>query len=189
MDLKTVLKLLKQDKVGVLPTDTLYGLVGRALDKKSVARIYKVRRRNSKKPLIILISSLANLKLFGIKLGKPQQKFFKKIWPGPVSVILPCHSKKFSYLHRNTNSLAFRLPKPKWLRQLLIKTGPLVAPSANLEGRPPAKTIKEAKKYFKNRVDFYLDAGKLAGAPSTLISLKGGKITIIRKCGRKLPIG
>lgn len=164
-----------------MPTDTLYGLVGQALDKKAVARIYKVRRRNPKKPLIILISSFRNLSRFSIKLDVKTKKILENLWPGPISVILSCPQSKFSYLHRGTNSLAFRLPKPQWLRRLIKKTGPLVAPSANPEGFPPAKTIKEAKRYFGSRADFYSGAGKLKSPPSTIISLKHGKIKIIRE--------
>lgn len=176
------------DAIGVLPTDTIYGLVGRALSEKAVEKIYKVRKRDSKKPLIILIGSLADLKLFGIKLGAPQRKFLKKIWPGAVSVILPCRLKKFSYLHRGTDALAFRLPKPSWLRKILKKTGPLVAPSANPEGLPPAGTVREAKKYFGEAADFYVNGGKLGFLPSTLIAIKNGKIKLIREGSGNLAI-
>ena len=69
-----IIKILKNSGIGVLPTDTIYGLVGRALDKKTVERIYKVRKRNPKKPLIILISSLSDLKLFGVKPDKKTKR-------------------------------------------------------------------------------------------------------------------
>ena len=164
-----------------MPTDTIYGLVGLALSKKAVEKIYKVRKRNPKKPLIILISSLNNLKLFGVKLDKKAKKLLRRLWPGKVSVILPAASKKFTYLHRGTKTLAFRLPKPQWLRRLLAKTGPLAAPSANPEGLPPAKTIGEAKNYFNGQVDFYVNAGKLETLPSAIISVKNDKIKVIRK--------
>lgn len=175
-------------------------MVGSALSKKAVARIYKLRKRNLKKPMIILISSFEDLDIFGIRINRAIKKILKKFWPasakapsfaeasagrsagkpGAISIILPCWSKKFSYLHRGTKSLAFRLPAKKVLVNLLKKTGPLVAPSANPEGLPPAKTIKEAKKYFGNRVDFYIDAGKLVSSPSTLIAIKNNQIIIKR---------
>lgn len=179
--MEAVIRSLKNSGVGVLPTDTLYGLVGLALSKKAVRKIYRIRKRNPKKPMIILINSLANLKLFSVKISKQQEKLLKKIWPGPISVILPCKSAKFFYLHRGTKSLAFRLPKNKWLRAVLKKTGPLVAPSANFEGSSPAKTIPEAKKYFGDQADFYIDHGTLDSEPSTLISLEKVKIKMIRK--------
>ncbi len=135
-----IAEILKSGGVGVLPTDTMYGIVGSALNKKTVAKIYKLRYRAPHKPLIVLISSFSDLPKLGIKLKPAEQKILKKIWPAPVSIILPCFKKSLEYLHRGTKTLAVRMPKVKFLTGILAKTGPLVAPSANLEGQPPAKT-------------------------------------------------
>lgn len=172
--------LLKEGVVGVVPTDTIYGICGSALNKKTVEKIYKLRKRNPQKPMIILISSIDDLKIFKIKISLQTKKLISKIWPAKISIILPCFNKKFKYLHRGTKELAFRLPKPSWLLKLLKISGPIVAPSANFEGEKPAKTINEAKKYFGNKV-FYLDRGKLEGKSSTLIKIINDKIEIIRK--------
>lgn len=176
-----IVKILKIGGVGVLLTDTLYGLVGQALNKRTVARIYKIKGRNNKKPLIILISSLKDLTRFGIKIDNKINKSLKSFWPGPVSIILPCPVKKFKYLHRDTKTLAFRLPKKNTLIKILKKTGPLVAPSANPEGQQPAQSIEEAKKYFGDNVDFYLTGVKSKCKPSTIIKVNNGGFEIIRK--------
>jgi L-threonylcarbamoyladenylate synthase len=172
MKWQPLVQKIKSGAIGVMPTDTIYGLVGGAFSQKAVARIYRLRRRPPNKPFIVLISSILDLRKFGIRLSKRQNYFLKKVWPGPVSVILSCPSKKFFYLHRGKNSIAFRLPKKKWLRRFLKKTGPVVAPSANIAGLPPAETITEAKKYFGDKVDFYLNGGKLANLPSVLVEIK-----------------
>lgn len=182
---KEIKKTLLNYGVGVLPTDTLYGLVGSALSKKAVEKIYKLRKRNPKKPSIILISSLADLKLFNIRVNNLTMKQLCHFWPGKVSIILPCPTG-FAYLHRGTKTLAFRLPAKKSLVNLIKSTGPLVAPSANPEGLPPAETIKQAKKYFGKKIDFYIDSGKLSGLPSTLIQIKNNKILLKRKGAVKL---
>lgn len=185
---KNIVKIIQAGGVGVLPTDTLYGLVGSAMKKKTVERIYQLRKRNSQKPMVILIGSENDLNLFGISRVCPRSDLgqtLKKVWPGEVSVILPlakASQKKFWYLHRGVGSLAFRLPKLQWLRDLLKKTGPLVAPSCNFEGEKPAETIGEAKKYFGANVDFYVSAGKrLLGLASTLIAIEKGKVIVKRE--------
>lgn len=180
-DYKTAEKILKRNGVGVMPTDTMYGLIGCALSKKSVNKVYELRKRNPKKPFIILIGSVNDLKLFNVKIDSTVQKRIKNFWPGQVSIILPCPYKKFEYLHRGAKSLAFRLPKKKKLVSLLKKTGPLIAPSANLEGMYPARSIEEAEKYFGNKADFYLNEGRMCSLPSTLIEMKNGKINILRQ--------
>lgn len=167
---------IKNGRIGVIPTDTIYGIVCSAMKKKSVEKIYKIRKRNSKKPMIILISSIKDLDLFDIEIDK---KITDKYWPGKVSIIVPI--KKFEYLHRGNNSLAFRLPDNKELIKLIKISGPIVAPSANTEGSEPAQTIDEARKYFKDKIDFYVDCGRLKSKPSKIISLLNNNIEIIRK--------
>ncbi len=178
--------IIKSGGIGVMPTDTIYGIVGSALSKKAVNRVYRLRHRKHNKPMIILIGDVVDLGLFGMSTDKDFLKMLGWFWPGKVSVVLqvakrPALSAKLRYLHRDGGSLAFRLPKPIWLRRLLKKTGPLVAPSANIAGHPAAKTIREAKLCFSDKVDFYLDAEPLASSPSTILKIEKGKIIILRK--------
>lgn len=164
-------KALLNKKIGIILTDTIYGIVGLALDKDVVERIYKVKKRDIKKPMIILISSIEDLSnIFGINLNQKCINILKEFWPGNVSVILPC--KKFEHIHRGLNSIAFRLPNKKELIDLIKETGPLVATSANKEGKKPAQSIIEAKKCFHDEIDFYIDGGEPSKNPSILIKLK-----------------
>lgn len=176
-----IMKILKDGGIGVLATDTLYGVVGSALDKKTVERIYRARKRSPQKPCIILISSLHDLAKFGVKIDSQTKNILRKVWPGKVSVVLPCARKSFAYLHRGTDALAFRMPHARGLRGILRKTGPLVAPSANPEGLAPASTIKEARSYFGGSVDFYMGSGRRTGAASTLIAIRNGEVEVLRE--------
>lgn len=176
-----IIKILNKGGVGVLPTDTIYGMVGSVLNKKTVLKIYKVRKRNPKKPFIILISKISDLNIFGIT--NIPKKELSLVWPGKVSVILSLPKNvlnKFKYLHRGTKKLAFRFPKNKFLLNILKKTGPLVAPSANPEGETPAKNINEAKKYFRESVDFYFGKKTLKGQGSTILEYGDQKLKLVR---------
>ena len=180
---KDLIQMLKSGKIGIYPTDTLYGLVGSALSKKTVTRIYAAKKRTPVKACIILISSIKTLALFDISLTSFQKKQLQLYWPGKVTVILSLNKEgisRYKYLHRGTNTLAFRLPKQESLRKLLKKTGPLIAPSANSEGMPPASNIKQAQEYFGDNVDFYV-SGRVSKKASKIISLTDDKVTIIRK--------
>ncbi len=178
-----IVKLLSIGKVGVMPTDTVYGIVGSALNPQTVEEIYKLRKRAKDKPMIVLISGISDLAKFDIKISKYTEEALKKIWPNPVSVVLPCPSEKFTYLHRGKKTLAFRLPKDKRLMDLLKETGPLVAPSANVEGQPVAETIQDAKKVFGAGASFYVDGGKLALKASTVIRLHQDGTRIVLREG------
>lgn len=177
----TIVAIIKKGGVGVIPTDTLYGIVGSARIPQVVERIYNLRKRDPKKPFIILIHSLKSLEEFDIHVSESRRRVLKKLWPGPISIIFPCRLKKYQYLHRGTKTLAFRVPAKHDLRKFLKHTGPLVAPSANIASKPPARSLSQAKSYFKNSLDFYVSGGKQKSQPSTLISFKGRKIEVIRK--------
>lgn len=166
--------------VAVLATDTTYGIVGSALSEKTVNEIYRLRKRDLNKPLIVLISSRKDLKKFGVYPTAEQKEILKGAWPGAVSIILSCPTEKFAYLHRGTNTLAFRVPEKRELQILLHQTGPLVAPSANPQGHSVARTIAEARAYFGHHVDYYQDSGTVISHPSRLIDITGGTKKIIR---------
>lgn len=182
MTLSQIIKLLKMGKVGVMPTDTVYGIIGSALNPQTVEEIYRLRKRASDKPMIVLISSIDDTEKFFIKLTKEQEKVLEKIWPNPVSVVLPLNSEKFKYLHRGKNSLAFRIPKSEMILKILKKVGPIVAPSANYEGEKPSESIEDAEMYFGKEIAFYVDGGKIISRPSTIVKLsKEGYFTVLRE--------
>jgi len=170
---------LKSGMIGILPTDTIYGIVGIALDKSVVNRIYEVKQRTPTKPFIILISSIKDLELFNIRLDESTLLKLYEYWPGPISIILDCTDDKFEYLHRGTKTLAFRLPAKTELQNIIKLSGPLVAPSANPEGETPAIDIATAKQYFKNQVDFYIE-GETNSKPSKIIKITDNFVEIIR---------
>lgn len=170
--------MLQNGSVGVLPTDTLYGLVASALNPEAVDRVYRLKRRDDGKASIILIGDLKQLDLFGI--SETDKHRASNYWPGPVSLVLACPDESLKYLHRGSDSLAFRLPANQILWEFLEKSGPLIAPSANLEGHPPAASVDEARDYFAHEIDFYVEGGELEGKPSNLISLLGPEPKTLR---------
>jgi len=175
-------KILKEGGVVVMPTDTIYGIVGSALNKNTVERIYQLRKRNPEKPCIILISSMEELPKFSIYLTDKQEAELLNLWPGPISVILDCKEESLGYLHRGTNTLAFRVPEKENLIELLKKTGPLVAPSANIEGMLPSHNIEEAKIYFGEAIDFYMDGGNVDARSSKVVRLgSDGALAVLRE--------
>lgn len=180
----SVAEILLQEKIAVITTDTLYGIVGRAFSESVVERIYEVKGRDENKPFIILIPAIEALKEFGITLSEKEKEKIETLWPGSVTIILPLppdRIERFSYLHRGIKTLAFRMPDKSELIELLKETGPLVAPSANQQGKPPAKTIDEAREYFGDTMDYYEDGGIVQGEPSTIITLQNGEVEVIRQ--------
>lgn len=170
---------LSRGEVGVLPTDTLYGIVGSALKPAVVERVYALRNRQRDKPMIVLIGGWGDFDRLQVQIPERTLELLNKIWPGPVSVVLSAPSPALAYLHRGTSSIAFRMPSKPALRELLQITGPIVAPSANLAGEQPARTVAEARAYFDEEV-FYLDEGELHNPASALVDARTDPPVVLR---------
>lgn len=171
---------LAKGAIGILPTDTLYGFVASALSADAVDRLYQARGRNENKPCIVLLADSDDIARFGRILSSEENALLDTVWPGAVSVILSRFSDTFSYLHRGTGTIAFRVPDVSELRDMLRVSGPIIAPSANPEGMKPAETVEEAESYFGNRADFFVDGGRLSGLPSTVVRLEDDRFTVVR---------
>ena len=169
--------LLRSGAVGVIPTDTVYGLVASAANPEAVRRLYALKHRE-KKPGTVIAADVEQLAELGIK-----PKYLdsaKRFWPGPVSIETP-HS--IAYLHQGTGRQAFRIPSDPDVYALLVKTGPLQTTSANLPDTTPAADYSEAKTYFGDLVDFYVDGIDLTDRPaSTIIRFTdSGDLEVIRE--------
>lgn len=176
---KKLASMILEGAVGIMPTDTLYGIVASAHKQSAVERIYKVKQRWGK-PGTIIASSVEQLASIGIE--KSDIDKAKNYWPGCVSVILPVNIEK-TWLHQGTNSVAVRVIKDGELARLLNAVGPLVTSSANITSQAPITNIKEAKNVFENELDFYVDKGEIKHAePSTIIKLENNnQVKIIRQ--------
>lgn len=172
-----LIDLLNSSKVGVLPTDTLYGLACRAVDGLAVQRLYDLKRRHHK-PGTIIAASISQLVDLGFKAR--YLKAVESYWPAPLSIVIPCVD--LQYLHQGIGSIPVRLSADKTLNKLIVSTGPLLTSSANLPDKPPANNISEAQAYFTDKVDFYVDGGDLSKRlPSTVIRVVDDAIEVLRK--------
>jgi len=169
---------LLQGAVGVLPTDTVYGLVACASNQAAVARLYELKKRDHK-PGTIVAANVDQLVALGIK--KRYLNAVADMWPNPLSIVLPV-GPELAYLDQEVGSLAVRIPKDETLQKVLAQTGPLVTSSANQPGAQTAATLAAAYDYFGDSIDFYVDGGDLSGKPaSTVIRVVDDAIEVLRQ--------
>ena len=167
-------KILEKNKIIAVPTETVYGLAGNAYSNKSVKRIYNLKKRPKKNPLIIHYYNLDLLKK-DAKYNKNFLKLYKKFSPGPLTYILKKrkNSKVSKFANAKLKTIAVRFPKNKVIRSLLKKLSfPLAIPSANIStGVSPTQPLDVVDE-FKNKVKFILNGGKsIIGLESTVINL------------------
>ena len=169
---------LKSGALVVLRTDTLYGILARADDATAVARLQKVRDREPGKAFITLIDTPAAA--YGDDQAKITAAYAAIPQTGPTSIIIENSDAPAHLLHRD-GSLAYRVPAVAELTELLGRTGPLVAPSANIAGETPARSVDEAQAYFGDAVALYIDDGQTPEdqQPSSVIKVAADG-TIVR---------
>jgi L-threonylcarbamoyladenylate synthase len=178
-DIDKVVQVLREGGIVCAPTDTIYGLLADAGNRRAVERLYEFRRPSGR-PFIVLIPEVEDALNFDIRM--PRLGF--PLLSLGLTVIFQKRTTIPTYLTRWRKSLALRVPiQGTFITKLMRKFGgPLVAPSANPEGMPPARDVKEAMDYFGDEIDLYVRGAKLEGKPSTIVKFVSDKaIKIVRE--------
>ena len=165
---QNIIDIIKNGGVGVLPTDTIFGVVASVFKPEAVARIYEVKKRPNNKKLIVLISNRGQLPSLGVNPNSRQLEALNEFWPGPISVILKSDNT-LPHVHAFDSTIAIRLPADTKLRSLINQTGPIIATSANLSSEPTPNSIEDIKIALPN-LDFYID-GSVGKVPSSLAKM------------------
>lgn len=177
--------LLISGHVGVMPTDTIYGLAASASSPDAVRRLTELKGGAANySPGTVVAASVQQLIDLGVDESTVKQ--VEHLWPNPLSIELPIN-ESLTHLYQDGPHRAFRVVANPELAALLEKTGPLLTTSANLHGEPPANNPEEAMKYFEGRVDFCVEGGDLSGRPpSTVARFKDGRLEVLRQGAVKI---
>lgn len=153
--------LLLAGNIGVLPTDTIYGLHCLWNRKELAEKISGIKGRGDNR-FIIIVPNNQDLSELGITVNDFARAQIERFWPGPNTLI---------FATREGGTLALRTPDNAFLQELLTQTGPLISTSANPHGGKPATTVEESRSYFGDKVDFYVDGDTLAGKASSIYKI------------------
>ena len=172
---KTV-KYLEKDNIAGLPTETVYGLAGNAYSKKALKKIFKLKKRPKKNPLIVHYYKIKDAEK-DVILNKDFFKLYKKFCPGPITFILKKDkkSKINKIATANLNTVAIRFPSHFVMRSILRKINfPLAMPSANISSGLSPISAYDVFEEFKKKLKFIINGGRSKiGIESTVIDLTG----------------
>ena len=184
-DIEYAGELLRNGKLCVIPTETVYGLAANALDSNAVENIFKVKGRPSDNPLIVHISSQEEIKALVKEVPEKAQLLMDAFWPGPLTIILP-KTEIVPYITTGKlETVAVRLPENEVARAVIKAAGvPLAAPSANISGEPSPTEFKYVYEDLKGSVPAIIDGGDCSvGVESTVITLATEKPRLLRPGG------
>lgn len=179
-------ELIRSGELVAFPTETVYGLGANALDSMAVEKIFKVKNRPADNPLIAHISDPSMLSGLVKDFPKELEELTARFWPGALTLVLPRTEKVPDIVSAGLPTVAVRCPSHPIANGLIRAAGvPIVAPSANLSGRPSPTTFDHCVEDLFGKVAAIIDGGRSEiGVESTvLLPLGGRRLKLLRPGG------
>lgn len=175
---------LKEGKLVVFPTDTVYGIGTNAYNEEACEKIYEVKGRPKYKPLLILISEISMLKEIVDYISPAEQKLIDAFWPGSLTIKFKKKDGIFpNVISAGDEYIRVRLIKDGLIHNLIKTAGvPIVAPSANISGNFTGTEMENIVKEFDGKVEYILDYGDIENdTVSTIVQVQDEKVVVIRE--------
>ncbi len=181
-DLSPAIACLKKGLPIVFPTETVYGLGAPLFSEEAVRKVFAIKGRPPDNPLIVHIAILEDVKKISDGLDADFYTLAEVFWPGPLTIVVKRHPDVPAIVSAGQPSIAIRMPSHPIARRLIEAVGePLVAPSANLSGRPSPTRVQDVLEDLNGKIPFVIDGGECdVGIESTVISLFHPIPTLLR---------
>lgn len=175
-------ELIRNGEIVGIPTETVYGLAGNALDKTSSKKIFEVKGRPSDNPLIVHITEIEEIYKLVVDFPMLARKCAERFWPGPLTMVLPKSEAVPFETSGGLDTVGIRMPSDKTARAIIKAAGvPVAAPSANLSGSPSPTEAVHVYEDMKGRIPLIIDGEHSSvGVESTVISFEANGIRILR---------
>lgn len=178
--INTALSLFREGEIVAFPTDTVYGLGSDPFQASGIIKLFEAKGRDSNKAIAILIGSMDQVPLITDHMTDMAIRLCEAFWPGGLTVIVP-RKNTLPELISNTDRIGIRMPDHAIDLEMMKAFGPLATTSANLSGKPSAKSAQEVYDQLNTRVPLILDGGICPGGiPSTVVDCSGSEPIILR---------
>ena len=184
-DIEKSAALLASGQLVAIPTETVYGLAGNALDEEAVLRIFKSKNRPSFDPLIVHLASFDQLPEYVESIPEELKALAETFWPGPLTLLLPKRAIIPDLVTSGLDKVGIRVPKHPLTRSLLkLLNFPLAAPSANPFGYISPTNAVHVQQQLGEKLTYILDGGPCdIGLESTIVGMEQGQVIIYRLGG------
>jgi L-threonylcarbamoyladenylate synthase len=173
---------LRDSRLVVLPTDTVYGVAADAFSPEATAAIFAAKERARAHPLPVMVRSQKQLPALTPLVSATLDRLVAAYWPGPLTIVVPAQSQLRWDLGRNDGTIAVRMPLDEVALDVIRSVGPLAVTSANRSGRSPGSTAHDAADQLGDAVDVYLDDGpRTGGVLSTIVDVTRRQPHVLRE--------
>lgn len=183
LDVEFIAECLDKGGVGVIPTDTVYGLAALATNEKALSRILEIKARPPDKPLPVQCSSMSRAGEIAVLNLEPARSLANAFWPGALTLVLDI-KPEITMPSQGPHTIGIRIPDNDFCLSLLELVGYLVVPSANPSGSTPPESVAEIRNEIIEVVDFLVDGGKCnTGTASTVVDVSSAAANSPYKTG------
>ena len=175
-------EVLRKGGVGIIPTDTVYGLACGIGHPKAIRRIYELKDMDPKKPLAILVGDMTTVGTYAKGVTTPYFRMLKRVLPGPYTFIFEATSEVPKIMLRKRRTIGIRMPdNPITLALLEELDEPLLTTSVRTPDDQWVIEPVEVEATLDHRVDVVVDGGPLVLTPSTVVDLSGAEPELLRE--------
>lgn len=169
--LEEIATILKKGGIVLFPTETVYGIGTNGLNEKAVEKIYKIKKRDRKNPISLLVSDMKMVETIVQDISPIEYKLMETFFPGPLTLILKRKNMIPNIVTADSNLVGIRMPSGIIAHKLVKLSGvPIAAPSANISGKLSGTNLKNVLDEFSNHIDYAIDGGECQiGMESTVV--------------------
>src|SRR3989339_614160 len=175
--------IIQKGGVVIFPTQCLYGIAADALNEKAVEKVFNIKKRPTKNPILVLVPDQSFLEDLAESIPEPARKLMKAFWPGGLTLVCRAKPTVPKCLTAGSGKLGIRIPCHPAAKALVNFLGfPITGTSANLSGKPGCDRISSLDPSILENSDLILDAGILKGGiGSTIVDVTASPVHILRE--------
>lgn len=182
MNINEIVDVIKAKQLAIVPTDTVYGIIGDALDEAVIHKVYEAKKRDYSKPLILMVSDISMLKKYVLEINDLEQRLIERFWPGKLTILFKKNELISDLITSGSDLVGIRFPDNKELVDVIKKLDkPLISTSCNISTRDVITNVSLIEKELLDKISYVYDCGEMSDVSSTIVQVVDNKINILRE--------
>lgn len=182
MNIDKIVDVINNGGLVITPTDTIYGIMGDALNEDIIRKVFKIKKRPFSKPLLLLMDSFEMVEEYTEEISEKERILMDRYWPGLVTFILKKNDKVSELITSGNDTVGVRIPDNKDLLGIISKLKrPVISTSANITGTEVITSTQLLEKDLIDNIDYIDDGGEVDSQSSTIIKIEDNKLVVLRE--------
>ena len=182
MNIDKIVDVINNGGLVITPTDTIYGIMGDALNEDIIRKVFEIKKRPFSKPLLLLMDSFEMVEEYTEEISEKERSLMDRYWPGLVTFILKKNDKVSELITSGNDTVGIRIPNNKDLLEIIRRLNrPVISTSANITGTEVITSTQLLEKDLIDNIDYIEDGGEVDSQSSTIIKIEDNKLVVLRE--------